>query len=204
MFNWTNFYCREADNKKLTSSEAHYYFQLNALASRDPNSFVLRDLPSLSAAHENFFITNKVANRGIQCRFGMRGIIAESHYDTGRNMVVMLRGGKRYILNPPSECGKLGIIADVKHPSFRHSVFDWSNVTDARLHGFGDVLAVETVVRRGEVLYIPSFWLHYPISLGQSIQCNARSGTPEGQQGKQEIESCMGRDLDLKGYVMMN
>jgi hypothetical protein len=34
----------------------------------------------------------------------MASIIAESHFDGGRNFVAMVQGRKRYILNPPSEC----------------------------------------------------------------------------------------------------
>lgn len=30
--------------------------------------------------------------QGINCRFGSRGIIAEAHYDGGRNFVAMLKG----------------------------------------------------------------------------------------------------------------
>jgi hypothetical protein len=38
----------------------------------------------------------------------MRGIIAEAHYDSGRNMVAMLKGKKRYIISPPTTCKQLG------------------------------------------------------------------------------------------------
>ena len=41
-------------------------------------------------------MSNIKLNKGIQCRFGMRGVIAEAHYDGGRNMVAMLKGAKRY------------------------------------------------------------------------------------------------------------
>ena len=122
----------------------------------------------------------------------MRGIIAESHYDTGRNMVAMVKGNKRYILNPPGECSKLGIISDRKHPSYRHSILDWSDELQASASGFAKVAAIDTIIRTGEVLYIPSFWFHYVISLEYSIQCNSRSGTPPGEQGKKDIDACMG------------
>lgn len=68
--------------------------------------------------------------KGIQCRFGARGIIAESHFDHGKNFVLMLRGRKRYLLNPPSACPYLAIIKEKEHPSYRHSEVDWSNESD--------------------------------------------------------------------------
>jgi len=56
----------------------------------------------------------------------MRGIIAECHYDGGRNYVSMIRGHKRYILQPPSQCKHLKMLK-YPHPSARHSSVDWSN-----------------------------------------------------------------------------
>ncbi|CAM9940530.1 unnamed protein product, partial [Choristocarpus tenellus] len=44
------------------------------------------------------------------------------------------------------------------------------------MQGFTEVNSVETVVKAGELLYIPSFWYHYIVSQGFSVQCNARSG----------------------------
>jgi len=147
----------------------------------------------------NFFITVPSANKGIQCRFGMRGIIAESHYDCGRNMIAMIKGSKRYILNPPRACDKLAIITDTKHPSYRHSVIDWSDPAQAIAHGFGDVEAIDTIVREGEILYIPSYWFHYIISLEYSVQCNSRSGSPPSRIGQDSIDACMGKAPSSSG-----
>ena len=190
-----------ADQVKLTNESEHYYFMSSSKAGDRTSSFIARDLPLLSTIENNFFISNVDANKGIQCRFSMRGIIAECHYDTGRNMVVMLKGAKRYILNPPSECKKVSIITDKKHPSYRHSNIDWSNMDVAMQHGFDKVKTIDTVVHEGEVLYIPSFWLHYIISLKYSIQCNSRSGIPPSDVGKKDIEECLGGDLEIGWYV---
>ena len=37
----------------------------------------------------------------------------------------------------------------------------------------------EVILEPGDALYIPSFWLHYIVSLGTNFQCNARSGHSE-------------------------
>jgi hypothetical protein len=161
--------------------------------SKEEKGFIETDLPSFSSNENNFFVFDFDRNKGIQCRFGMRGVIAESHYDGGRNMVVMVRGNKRYIINPPSECKSLGIIRERQHPSFRHSLIDWSDVRQSREHGFDGVKAIDTIVRQGEVLYIPSYWFHYIISLQFSAQCNSRSGSPDGGPGSQAekfLEEC--------------
>jgi len=155
--------------------------------------FVTNDLEIFTPDQENFFVTNTAANKGIQCRFGMRGVIAEAHYDGGRNMVAMLKGAKRYILAPPSSCSHLTIIPDRRHPSFRHSTTDWSKPTEAD-EQLLRARAIDTVVREGEILYIPSFWIHYIISLKYSIQCNTRSGAPPNRQGEEEVQRCVGQE----------
>lgn len=180
-----------ADANKVDNATEHYYFMSSAPAHDHGSTFISRDLPMFSTEKNNFWITNVAANKGIQCRFGMRGVIAESHYDSGRNMVAMLKGAKRYILNPPWACKKLGIINDKKHPSYRHSVFDWSDISQARSRGFAKVDAIDTVLRTGQVLYIPTFWFHYMVSLNYSIQCNSRSGFPPNNEGRNHNQLCM-------------
>ena len=165
--------------------------------------FVNNDLDIFTPEKENFFVTNIRANKGIQCRFGMRGVIAEAHYDGGRNMVAMLKGAKRYILSPPAACKDLTIIPDRQHPSFRHSTTDWyvplvfSFILASRSHeqaaetNLNAAAAIDTVVREGEVLYIPSYWIHYIVSLKYSIQCNTRSGAPPQGQGESDVRDCV-------------
>ncbi len=182
-----------ADDTKLSSDSIHHYFMTNAPPRDNGRTFVSRDLPSFSSDESNFFLKSPKANKGIQCRFGMRGIIAEAHYDSGRNMVAMLKGTKRYILAPPKACSMLGIIDDVNHPSYRHSIIDWSDINQAKSHNFDKIDAIDTIVRTGEVLYIPSYWFHYIISLEYSIQCNTRAGSPEHNEGQKEIENCLKR-----------
>ena len=183
---------RNADENRDNNATTHFYYMTGTSANDNLRSFISEDLPIFSTRRNNFFISNVYANKGIQCRFGMRGIIAEAHYDSGRNMVAMIKGAKRYILNPPRACQQLGIIADVKHPSYRHSVIDWSDVSEATSRGFASVDAVDTILQAGEVLYIPSYWFHYIVSLKYSIQCNSRSGSPPHKEGEKEILQCIG------------
>ena len=181
-----------ADEARIDSTVKHYYFMTGSPPRDHGSNFISRDLELFSTKTNNFFITDTKANKGIQCRFGMRGIISEAHYDSGRNMVAMLRGDKRYILSPPKSCKQLGVITDVRHPSFRHSIFDWSDPSQSASRGFNSVDAIDTIVRTGEVLYIPSYWFHYIVSLGMSVQCNSRSGSPPGRQGERDINECIG------------
>ncbi len=70
--------------------------------------------------------------RGINCRFGMKGVAATARYDSRRNFVAMIRGRKRYILLPPAECGKLELFPK-GHPSARHSSISWMNMTEVNM-----------------------------------------------------------------------
>ena len=191
---------KDADAIGLGAEDEHFYLmtgvEAGRLVARNPSrlgQFVSSDLSMFSTTKNNFFITNVGANKGIQCRFGMKGVIAEAHYDGGRNMVAMLKGAKRYILNPPSECSMLDIIADKAHPSYRHSRTDWSNEDEAKRQGFANARGIDTIVHEGEILYIPSYWFHYIISLDYSIQCNSRSGPPPNANNEHHIHKCMGR-----------
>ena len=69
-----------ADRDKLGPDQPHYYFRKNNPANNKLKTFVGRDLSIFSTKENNFFISDVSKNKGIQCRFGMRGIIAESHW----------------------------------------------------------------------------------------------------------------------------
>ena len=193
-------FARGADDRELGPEAQHRYLMmgtppLSALLRGSKvrrSHFVTKDLPCFTPGTENFFVTDVRKNKGIQCRFGMRGVIAEAHYDGGRNMVAMLRGAKRYILTPPTSCAHLNLIRDRKHPSFRHSEIDWSHHSAREAFSPESAGAIDTVLREGEILYIPSYWIHYITSLKYSIQCNTRSGSPPNHDGEADIGRCMG------------
>ena len=179
-----------------SSNGTHYYFMTSSKARGGKKQyFVAKDLPMFSTDTDNFFVTDVAATKGIQCRFSTKGITMAAHFDVGRNMIAVVKGAKRYVLAPPSACPHLGIISDVAHPSYRHSVVDWSDLSQAESRGFRRVGAVETVVRAGEVLYVPSYWFHYIVSARYSVQCNARSGVAARDAesaGRRHIERCLG------------
>jgi hypothetical protein len=54
--------------------------------------------------------------------------------------------------------------------------------------------AIDTILKAGEVLYIPSHWFHYITSVQKSAQCNVRSGLEEkGTEefgGLEDVRKC--------------
>ncbi|KAL3796675.1 hypothetical protein HJC23_009975 [Cyclotella cryptica] len=207
-----------ADAVGLPINETHYYWQSGVpkgerLRSEKSWTFVSRDLPSFSSPKPTFFGFNPPEQKGIQCRFGERGVTAATHYDGGRNMIAMMTGAKRYILSPPNACPQLGVVTSRHHPSYRHSMLNFGRVTlvgkDARssdvnmsdrekdwLKIAGNAPTLSTVLKASEVLYLPSHWFHYIVSLQKSAQCNTRSGIQkEGNPnfgGLHDVEQCIG------------
>ena len=202
-------HARYADAIGLPFDKPHFYYQAGVpkeerLMDEHSWTFISRDLPSFSSSTETFFVFHPDEQKGIQCRFGERGVTAATHYDAGRNMVGMITGAKRYILSPPKECSKLGIITTRGNGIFRHSLLNFGHMdhlneqdeqdgdtdnertqsTASReerrwLERSRTAMSIETVLKAGEVLYIPSHWFHYITSLQKSAQCNVRSGVDD-------------------------
>ena len=212
-------HARYADAMHLSHNQPHVYWQagvdrMERYGDKSQWTFISRDLPSFSSTEENFFVFHPQEQKGIQCRFGERGVVAATHYDGGRNFVGMITGAKRYILSPPNQCPKLGVFTSKKSPIYRHSLlnfahiqylFDKTKQTEAKgmseeerawLERAGQALSVETVLKAGEALYIPSHWFHYIISVQKSAQCNVRSGIDQKGHpvfgNRETVEQCRG------------
>ena len=124
-------HARYADRESISPDSNHYYFQAGVpvnerFSPKSDWSFISRDLPSISTPEKGFFMWNPDANKGIQCRFGERGVTAATHFDSGTNMVAMIVGAKRYILAPPIACPHLAIETEKNHPTFRHSQLNFA------------------------------------------------------------------------------
>lgn len=131
--------------------------------------------------------TKIAADRGMRCRLGMQGIIAEGHVDGGLNWISMIRGTKRYVVSPPSACKCLGLLTTGQ--SARHTSLNWSDIS-ALPESARNCPAAEVALTAGEVLYLPSFWYHHIVSLDTSIQCNLRSGFTIRPDTQKFLENC--------------
>lgn len=207
-----------ADEVGLAVNQKHFYWQSGIprderLMKHKHWTFVSRDLPSFSSPDRTFFGFHPSQQKGIQCRFGERGVTAATHYDGGRNMIAMITGAKRYVLSPPIACPQLGMITSRNHPSYRHSMLNFGRVTllDQQDTGLkmskrerkwlriaAEAPTLSTVLKAGEVLYVPSHWFHYIVSLQKSAQCNTRSGVnEEGSEwfgGEEDVQECVSEE----------
>jgi len=134
-----------------------------------------------------FYLIQPKHQKGIHCRFGMKGVIAENHFDLSRNVVTLLGGQRRYILAHPNQCNDMNLLPR-GHPSARHSAVDWGNPDLESFPTFENAHVNEIVMQAGDVLYLPTNWFHYIISLDLNFQCNTRSGGEDLYS--EEINDC--------------
>ena len=160
----------KGQNKTL-DDRTHQYFRVS---SDSGNSWLFDELPFFKPK-ESIFIVKPSEQRGIHCRFGMRSIIAEAHFDGSRNAVVMLGGLRRWILAHPDQCINMHMLPR-DHPSGRHSEIDWSKPDPAKFPNWNKIRGNEVILQPGDYLYVPTYWIHYIVSLNVNFQCNTRSG----------------------------
>ncbi|KAG7355470.1 cupin-like domain containing protein [Nitzschia inconspicua] len=167
----------------------YYYFRLIGCGETGPHGdcdkidtseYLFDELPFFQPQPQQLYLTDPWEQRGIHCRFGMPGIIAENHFDSSRNAIVILGGQRRYILSHPRYCKNMALFP-LGHPSGRHSQINWTNVAfsndwEDTYPEFRDSMSNEVILQSGDVLYLPTNWFHFIVSLSVNYQCNTRSG----------------------------
>lgn len=176
-----------------TTDAQHWYYRLIGCGGEgqcDANSseYLFDELPIFQPTEDNFYMVEPKRQKGIHCRFGMKGVIAENHYDGSRNFVALFGGERRYMLSHPDQCLNEALYPQ-GHPSARHSAIDWSDPsTWDKYPQFADAEINEVVLQAGDILYLPTYWFHYIISLDTNFQCNSRSGI--GHENFEYIKDC--------------
>lgn len=163
-------------------AQEHYYFRVSS-----PDHPVVDEDMTLFGADPPAFLRRGKQHNGIHCRFGMDGVVAEAHYDGHRNFVAALGGTRRWILSQPRECAH-AYLRPPGDPSARHSAVNWAAPDLETYPAFSDMTGTEVLLTPGDVLFVPSFWIHFIASLGFSAQCNSRSG--RDLQGLEEVQAC--------------
>ncbi|KAK7234419.1 tRNAPhe (7-(3-amino-3-carboxypropyl)wyosine37-C2)-hydroxylase [Aureococcus anophagefferens] len=177
-----------AKNKSILEPDSRFYFRFSATSASDAGSGWLFKELTFFQPKPNIFFKEPKQQRGIHCRFGMTGVIAEAHWDGSRNMVGQFYGRRRYVLVDPDDSCDMYLLAK-NHPSGRHSEVDWSNPDSwDKFPRFPTMKAHEVVQRPGDFLYLPTYYLHYIISIDTNYQCNTRSGKDDRQA--QVVNQC--------------
>jgi hypothetical protein len=82
--------------EQLPNESDHWYFRLIGCGGFENcdkymSEWLFDDL-DFFFPRESLYIVKPDAQKGIHCRFGMKGVIAENHFDGSRNFIVVLAG----------------------------------------------------------------------------------------------------------------
>lgn len=163
----------KGQNKSL-EDRVHHYFRISADNKHAQNGWIFDELPFFQPK-PSLFMVQPNEQRGIHCRFGMRSVIAEAHFDGSRNSIAVLGGMRRYVLMHPDQCEYMHMLPR-GHPSGRHSAIDYSQPDPVKFPNYLKLKGNEVILQPGDVLYLPTYWHHYIVSLNVNFQCNTRSG----------------------------
>lgn len=149
----------------------------------------------------------------VHCYLQSPGFLTETRLDDqGGNYVVMLGGSQRYILAHPRNCQTLYLKKEQEqddtstyHQSQIHlKNFDLSRITHQhQIHynhpyhpsfaeyfpDFEKTTVNEVVLEAGDVLYLPTHWVHHAIALSTSNHCDAVSGHSKRYQTM--VDKCL-------------
>jgi hypothetical protein len=99
---FVEWYEKAGSKAKTEQNERHHYLK----TSSGKDKWIKQDVPFLDAK-TSLFIPEPKGHRSIHCRFGQEGIIAEAHWDVGRNSIVQIHGNKRWLLLPTAQCANI-------------------------------------------------------------------------------------------------
>jgi Cupin-like domain len=175
--------------------DPHWYFRLIGCGETGPtgncdsgsSEWLFDELTFFQPRTGLLYLTDPTQQRGIHCRIGMEGVTIANHFDQSRNAIALLSGQRRYILSHPKHCANLALYPR-GHPSARHSAVDWSHPDLEAFPSFAQAMSNEILLQAGDVLYLPTNYFHYIVSLGINFQCNTRSGQDDAALA--ELRAC--------------
>ncbi|KAE9968306.1 hypothetical protein EG328_007649 [Venturia inaequalis] len=132
------------------------FVYLRALSSENPSKLpaaLCRDFPTISgdfSLPDMLKMAREKEHSSVLRISG--GTTMWLHYDVMANILCQIRGSKRVILFPPS---------DISHLDFAHGeTTSGLNVFTTAKEKLENTHPVETILREGEVLFIPACWAH--------------------------------------------
>ncbi|RNA01362.1 tRNA wybutosine-synthesizing 5 [Brachionus plicatilis] len=160
---------RASQNKQtdffIDENEKYYLRSLGADDRKDVAD-IQKDYPELSNEIrypplfelENFFSS--------VFRISSAGLRLWTHYDIMDNILIQINGKKRVVLFPPSDVDNLYMKGD------KSQVLEIDNPDLSKYPLFAHAKKYECILEAGDVIFIPSLWLHNVISVSFSIGVN--------------------------------
>eukprot|EP00466_Bigelowiella_natans_P011354 jgi/Bigna1/132731/aug1.18_g7439 len=202
------------NNNNMRSSYGQFYYFFSPMAAMpktiqrdvgDKSSFVARFRPHMET---NLWMAT-------------RGVGSPLHYDVAHNMYTQISGRKRFRLFPPHDYSNVYLYPRV-HPSTRMSqilvwVYRHSSGTKIFLlflkkTQMGEKIKLAFTLEKGDVLYIPPYWLHQTEVAGaHSISVSVCSESPQvelrervflDQKKQKQLASLASPQLPLRVRVL--
>lgn len=139
------------------SQEAYYYLAQVSIPRFLPELLQDIELP--------IYCENRLAHESlINLWLGSGGNISPLHFDRGDNILVQVRGSKKFVFFDPWQTPYLyPFPADCQIPHTSQVDIDRPDLT--RFPKFPKAKSCECVLEAGEILFIPAFWWHQVYSL---------------------------------------
>lgn len=88
---------------KSTPDKPHWYYRLIGCGLTGPDGscdqgsseYLYDEMPYFQPTPGGLYLRDAEQQKGIHCRFGQEGIVADNHFDAGRNTIVVLGGSRR-------------------------------------------------------------------------------------------------------------
>mmetsp|Transcript_15776 Transcript_15776/g.26016 ORF Transcript_15776/g.26016 Transcript_15776/m.26016 type:complete len:534 (-) Transcript_15776:251-1852(-) len=192
------------NNNNMRSSNGQFYYFFSPMAAMpktiqrdvgDKSSFVARFRPHMET---NLWMAT-------------RGVGSPLHYDVAHNMYTQISGRKRFRLFPPHDYSNVYLYPRV-HPSTRMSQVDMDSVRTEIFPRFLNTTPIEFTLEKGDVLYIPPYWLHQTEVAGaHSISVSVCSESPQvelrervflDQKKQKQLASLASPQLPLRVRVL--
>jgi tRNA wybutosine-synthesizing protein 5 len=106
------------------------------------------------------------------------GNVTPIHYDLSENILVQILGEKRVLLWDPTQYSML-YLNPVGTLHDRQSRLDVNRPDQTSFPKFMNAKALEYILRPGEMLYIPGFWMHYVHTINFSVSVTYWWGSPQ-------------------------
>jgi tRNA wybutosine-synthesizing protein 4 len=180
----------------LDAAESGSHVYLRAMSSSQPNKLPANLAKDFSEIADDFAIPPQLHYAAQNEHSSVLRISGKTtmwlHYDVMANILCQIRGSKRVVLFPPSDVSSLQFPAGETTSNLHVFTAEEGSLQDTR--------PVETILREGEVLFIPACWPHAtaPNGEGLSVAVNVFFRGLEGGYAA-------GRDVygnrDLEVYV---
>lgn len=148
-----------------SGKENVYFRSLSSDKPKDKPAYFINDFPSLAPDFKLPFYLESIMDNHFSSplRLSSKNTSMWLHYDVTANILCQIVGEKRVRLYPPCDVNKLSFQPGASSSTIEN-IFEKDDIPGTH--------AIEIIMKPGDVIYIPSMWLHATCPLSESISLN--------------------------------